>query len=74
LSGGCMTGSSDWFEVTTIGSRGWARAMPSALAPGGVQLEFRFSTGWELTVTFTSFEAGELMRQMGATFEVEGAA
>ena len=69
-----MTGSSGWFDVTTIGSRGRARAMPSALAPGGVQLEFQFATDWALTVTFTAVEARELMRQLGTTLEIRGVA
>ena len=74
LQGGSMTGSPEWFDMTTVGSRGRARAMPSALAPGGVQLELQFATDWALTVTFTAVEARELMRQLGATFEIRGVA
>jgi hypothetical protein len=69
-----MTGSCEWFDVTTIGSRGQARAMPPALAPGGVQVEFQFATGRALTITFTGVEARELMRQLGTTLEIRGVA
>jgi hypothetical protein len=72
LEGGGMTGSCEWFDVTTIGSRGRARAMPSALAPGGVQVEFQFATGRALTITFTAVETGELRRQLGMTLEIQG--
>jgi hypothetical protein len=67
-----MTGSPEGFDVTTVGSRGRARAMPLALAPGGVQLELQFATGGGLRVTFTAVEAGELMRQLGTTSKFGG--
>jgi hypothetical protein len=72
LEDGSMTGSCEWFDVTTIGSRGRARAMPSALAPGGVQVEFQFATGRALTITFTAIEAHELIHQLGTTLEIQG--
>ena len=47
-----MSARVEWFEVTTLGSRGAARVVPAALAPKGVQVEFEFATGRHLeTVT-----------------------